>query len=69
VLTTTHSQTLIAAVHDPSAVLLLEPSRNGTIVRSANADEKYAMENGLNPAEVLLPKTRPQKIELMGLSK
>jgi predicted ATPase len=69
ILTTTHSQTLIAAVHDPRAVLLLEPSRNGTTVRSANADEQHAMKHGLNPAEVLLPKTRPQKIELMGLSK
>ena len=67
VLSTTHSDTLIGAVPDPSSVLLLEPGDNGTSVRSANEDERLQMENGLNPAEVLLPKTRPDRIEQMGL--
>lgn len=54
VLSTTHSQTLIANVVDPTSVLILEPGSNGTTIRIADAEEQSAMENGLNPAEVLL---------------
>lgn len=67
VVSTTHSQTLIANVPDATAVLILEPGSNGTTIRTADAEEQAAMEHGLNPAEVLLPKTRPRDIEQMGL--
>lgn len=67
VLATTHSDTLIAAVQDPDSVLLLQPGGDGTAVRNANADERLQMDHGLNPAEVLLPKTHPENIEQMGL--
>lgn len=67
VLSTTHSDNLIAAVPDAESVLLLEPGDNGTTVRQANARERDQMAHGLNPAEVLLPKTRPRNIEQMGL--
>lgn len=67
ILSTTHSETLISAVPDPESILLLEPGDNGTSVRAANQEELDAMEHGLNPAEVLLPKTRPERIEQMGL--
>jgi predicted ATPase len=67
VLSTTHSDKLIAAVPDAGSVLLLEPGDNGTTVRQADAQERQEMEHGLNPAEVLLPKTRPRNIEQMGL--
>jgi predicted ATPase len=67
ILSTTHSETLISAVPDPRSILLLEPGDNGTSVRAADEEELTAMEHGLNPAEVLLPKTRPEKIEQMGL--
>lgn len=67
VMVTTHSDKLIAAVSDPDSVVLLEPGENGTMARKANEEETRAMENGLNPAEVLLPKTRPKRIEQMGL--
>lgn len=67
VLVTTHSDNLIAAVPDPSSVLLLEPGENGTTVRPPDSEETRAMEGGLNAAEVLLPKTRPERIEQMGL--
>lgn len=66
-LISTHSETLIEAVTDPVAVLLLEPGDNGTTVRAPNEDERLQLEHGLNPAEVLLPKTRPADIEQMGL--
>jgi len=67
VVLSTHSDKLVAAIGDPSSVVLLEPSENGTTARKANADEATAMAHGLNPAEVLLPKTRPKNIEQMGL--
>lgn len=67
VLSTTHSDNLIAAVPDASSVLLLEPGDNGTTVRQANEQECKEIDHGLNPAEVLLPKTRPRNIEQMGL--
>ena len=67
VLSTTHSDNLIAAVPDAASVLLLEPGDNGTTVRQANAQEREEISHGLNPAEVLLPKTRPRHIEQMGL--
>ena len=66
-LISTHSETLIEAVTDPAAVLLLEPGDNGTTVRALNEDERQQLEHGLNAAEVLLPKTRPADIEQMGL--
>lgn len=67
VLSTTHSESLIAAVTDPDSILLLEPGEDGTTVRTASDAERKEMSHGLNPSEVLLPKTRPQHIEQMGL--
>ncbi|MDR2219001.1 MAG: AAA family ATPase [Methylobacillus sp.] len=67
VMMTTHSKNLIAAVSDSNSVVLLELGENGTTARGANAAEKRALAHGLNPAEVLLPKTRPQRVEQMGL--
>lgn len=65
VLISTHNQTLLQnAAGD--ALLLIEPSANGSTVRSANEEELEQMRHGLTPAEVLLPKTRPQ-IEQLGL--
>lgn len=67
VLMSTHSDNLIAEVSDPQAVLLLAPSGNGSIIRTPDEGETQAMEHGLNAAEVLLPKTRPEQIDQMGL--
>jgi predicted ATPase len=67
VLISTHSDNLIAEVGDPQAVLLLAPSGNGSIIRTPDEGETQAMEHGLNAAEVLLPKTRPEQIDQMGL--
>lgn len=67
VLISTHSDNLIAAVADPQAVLLLEPSGNGSHIRVPNLSESEAIAHGLNAAEVLLPKTWPAMIEQMGL--
>lgn len=67
VLSTTHSDNLIASVQDADSVLLLELGDNGTTIRQADELERREMEHGLNPAEVLLPKVRPRNIEQMGL--
>jgi predicted ATPase len=67
VLISTHSDNLIAEVGDPQAVLLLVPSGNGSIIRTPDEAETQAMEHGLNAAEVLLPKTHPERIDQMGL--
>lgn len=66
VLISTHSDNLIGAVSDPASVLLLEPGDNGTTLRLPDEGERLAMENGLNAAEVLLPKTRPE-VKQLGL--
>ena len=67
VLVSTHSEKLVAAIGDPAAVLVMEPGENGTKVGPPTKDELKAMRFGLNAAEVLLPKTRPPRIEQMGL--
>jgi predicted ATPase len=67
ILISTHSEKLLASIDDPESVLLLEPGDNGTRVRPPNQDELNAMQHGLNPAEVLLPKTRPLEVDQMGL--
>ena len=67
VLISTHSGALLTEVPDPSSVLTIEPGNNGSLVRTPSAAETQSMEHGLNPAEVLLPKTRPRSLEQLGL--
>lgn len=44
-------------------VIRLEPSINGTLLKSASADEKKQLESGLTVADVMIPKTTPQNIQ------
>ena len=67
VLISTHSEVLLANLPDPQGVLLIVPGPNGSTVRSADSEEQRAMTHGLNPAEVLLPRTRPQGLDQLGL--
>jgi len=67
VLVSTHSESLLAEIKDPSHVLLIEPGANGSEVRPPSAEELVQMQNGLNAAEVLLPKTRPASLDRLGL--
>ena len=67
VLISTHSEALLSQVNDPQSVLLIEPGVNGSTVRQPVSDELQAIEHGLNPAEVLLPKTKPQSLDQFGL--
>lgn len=67
VLISTHSESLLAELGDGSNVLLIEPGENGSVVRAPSEDEALAMTHGLNAAEVLLPRTRPDRLEQLGL--
>lgn len=67
VLISTHSETLLQQVSEDSQILLIEPGANGSTIRPPNADEEEQTRHGLTVAEVLLPKTRPQTIDQLGL--
>lgn len=67
VMISTHSETMLANVADPGSVLLIETGENGSTIRGPNDLERDQMANGLNAAEVLLPKTRPAALEQLGL--
>ncbi|NHN79070.1 AAA family ATPase [Azotobacter chroococcum] len=67
VIISTHSETLLAGLGSADQVLLLEPTKDGTRIRPANEEEKQLLDAGLNPAEVLLPKTRLANMDQLGL--
>jgi predicted ATPase len=51
---------------DGNSIVILEPTVEGTVARSINVSEKKGLEAGLSPADILLTKTRPEKIEQLG---
>jgi predicted ATPase len=51
---------------DARGVVVLEPSQEGTRPRPVNDTERMGLEAGLSVAEVVLPQTRPQKVEQLG---
>ncbi|MEB8291907.1 AAA family ATPase [Klebsiella michiganensis] len=64
----THSEVLLSNLGiDARGILVLEPGVEGTKVRQINTEEQNAIECGLSIAEVVLPKTRPEKAEQLGL--
>ncbi|WP_250497103.1 AAA family ATPase [Caballeronia sp. ATUFL_F1_KS4A] len=67
VLVSTHSQTLLQGVSGDSQILLIEPGANGSSIRPPNEEEEAQTQHGLTPAEVMLPKTRPQRVDQLGL--
>lgn len=67
VLISTHSDILLQNVDGDSQSLLIVPGENGSTIRPPDAGEQEQMQHGLTPAEVLLPKTRPQGIHQLGL--
>lgn len=58
VIVSTHSETLMENVAEDAQTLLVEPGDNGSTMRPRTAEEDAQVAHGLNPAEVLLPKTR-----------
>jgi predicted ATPase len=51
---------------DARRVIVLEPDREGTKLRPVSAEERKGLEAGFSVAEVVLPQTRPKKIEQLG---
>lgn len=50
-----------------SEVVILETGKRGTTGRPLDAGERLALGTGLSVAEVVLPKTRPDKVSQLGL--
>lgn len=68
VVLTTHSDALLSNPGiDERGVVILESNKQGTTGRPLDASEKLALSTGLSIAEVVLPKTRPSKVNQLGL--
>lgn len=67
VIISTHSEKLLSELSTPECVILLRSGANGTQMRHPDDEELTSMAHGLNAAEVMLPKTRPEKIDQLGL--
>ena len=68
VILTTHSDALLSNPGiDERGVVLLETGKQGTTGRPLDASERLAIGAGLSVAEVVLPKTRPEKVSQLGL--
>jgi predicted ATPase len=48
-------------------VIRLEPSENGTLLKSVSLEEKQQLESGLTVADVMIPKTKPQNVQQLEL--
>lgn len=51
---------------DSRGIVMLEPAREGTVIRPVNDDEQKGLDAGLTAADVLLPKTRPKGVDQLG---
>lgn len=67
VIVTTHSKALLDNPIDSRSIILLIPGKDGTEARIADEEEAGLMDAGLTPGEILLPKTRPEGIDQLGL--
>jgi predicted ATPase len=67
VIISSHSEALVGQLSGNDLILLIEPGENGSTIRPASQAEHDAMAHGLNPAEVLLPETRPKQLDRLGL--
>ncbi len=68
IIISTHSEALLSNPGiDARGVLLLESGTEGTEVRTVTESEEEAIKSGLTVAEVLLPKTRPEKAGQLSL--
>jgi predicted ATPase len=68
IITSTHSESLLSnAGIDGRGVLLLEPGKEGTGIRSANQQELEYLRAGLSVADVLLPKIKPNGAEQLSM--
>lgn len=67
IIVSSHSDALLSNKGiDARSVVVLVPGREGTIARPVNNAEVTGLHAGLSVAEVVLPQTRPKKIEQLG---
>lgn len=67
ILISTHSSSLLRNPGiDGRGIVLLESSSEGSTARPPSTEEQQALQAGLSPAEVMLPRTRPAKAHLLG---
>lgn len=68
IIISTHSEALLSNKGiDPKGVIVLESDKEGTKIRAVNEAEEKGLAAGLSVADVVLPQTRPRKIEQLGL--
>jgi predicted ATPase len=68
IIITTHSEAMLSVPGiGANEILRLAPGNEGTIIYPADKQDILLMEEGLNAAEVFLPKTRPINIEQLSL--
>ena len=68
IIISTHSESLLGNRGiDERGVMVLEPGHEGTHIRTISHAEQKGIDSGFSVAEVVLPQTRPQKIEQLGL--
>lgn len=68
VILTTHSEALLSnAGIDAKQMIVLEPGKEGSSARLPDQDENNLLSSGFSPAEILLPKTRPEAIGVVPL--
>lgn len=67
IIVSSHSDALLSNKRiDARSVVVLEVGKEGTNARSVNEAEKIGINAGLSIAEVVVPQTRPKKIEQLG---
>ena len=68
IIVSTHSEALLSNPGiDGRGVVLLQSGTDGSKARVLNEDEGQMLLHGLSVAEVVLPKTRPESVEQLGL--
>ncbi|MCP4698390.1 MAG: AAA family ATPase [Gammaproteobacteria bacterium] len=70
IIISTHSEAILSNQGiDAAGIMVLDPGRKGSHIRLVSAEEEAGLEAGLSVAEAVLPQTRPEGIEQMGLWK
>lgn len=68
IIVSTHSEALLSNPGiDGRGVVLLQSGTDGSKARILNEDESQMLLHGLSVAEVVLPKTRPESVQQLGL--
>lgn len=68
ILISTHSEAMLKNQGiNPDSIIVLEPGKEGTVIRTVNESERLGLDAGLTVADIVLPQTRPKGIEQLGL--